>query len=80
MFSDLLELWKLPFRHFHENNKGAQLTRITVKANQSEHLVSVVSHDRPGRYGQTVFIQMIAYINKPLSLSLSNVFNSLDVQ
>ena len=52
---------EMPFRHFHENNKDAQLTRITMKANQSKHLVSVVSHDRLGRYGQTVFNQMMAY-------------------
>ena len=45
------------FRHFHENNKGAQLTSITMKANQSKHVVSVVSLYRPGRYGQTVFNQ-----------------------
>ena len=57
----------MPFRHFHENNTVAQLTRTTMKANQSKHLVS---HDRPGRYGQTVFNEMMAYINMPFSLFL----------
>ena len=57
----------MPLRHFYENNTVAQLTCITMKANQSKHLVS---HDRPGRYGQTVFNEMMAYINMPLSLFL----------
>ena len=60
----------MPFLHFHENNKGAQMTRITMKANQSKHLVSVVSHDRPGRYIIMVFNEMLACINMPLSLFL----------
>ena len=60
----------MPFRHFHENNKGASLTHITMKANQSKHFVSVVSQDRSGRYGQTVFNEMMAYNNMPHSLFL----------
>ena len=86
----------MPFLHFHENNKGAQMTRITMKANQSKHLVSVVSHDRPGRYIIMVFNEMMAGIDMPLSLFLLffveinipvmlnfiffHVFNLLDVQ
>ena len=41
------------------------------------HLVSVASHDRPGRYGRTVFNKMIAYINKPLSLFLFFVVDEI---
>ena len=41
-----------------------------MKANQTKYLVSVVSQDLLGGYGQTVFNEMMAYINMPLSLFL----------
>ena len=60
----------MPFRHFHENNKGTELTRIRTIANKSKHFVSVVSHNRSGCCEQTGLNEMIAYINMRLSLFL----------
>ena len=53
--------WKMPFRHSHENNKGARLTRILKTKPKQAPCFLFRTIDHTGRHGQKVFNEMIAY-------------------
>ena len=53
--------WKMPFRHSHENNKGARLTRILKPKPKQAPRFLFHTIDHTGRHGQKVFNEMIAY-------------------
>ena len=51
----------MPFRHSHENNKGARLTRILKPKPKQAPRFLFHTIDHTGRHGQKVFNEMIAY-------------------
>ena len=64
MFSYLLEMETIKVHSWYAERWKQP------KVSTSWSVVSVVSHDRRGRYGQTVFNEMIAYMNMPLTVLL----------
>ena len=50
----------MPFRHSHENNKGARLTRILKTKPKQAPCFLFRTIDHTGRHGQKVFNEMIA--------------------
>ena len=51
----------MPFRHSHENNKDARLTRILKTKPKQAPWFLFRTIDHTGRHGQKVFNEMIAY-------------------
>ena len=51
----------MPFRHSHEDNKGARLTRILKTKPKQAPCFLFRTIDHTGRHGQKVFNEMIAY-------------------
>ena len=51
----------MPFRHSHENNKGARVTRILKPKPKQAPRFLFHTIDHTGRHGQKVFNEMIAY-------------------